>query len=78
MDIPGTLKRSQWKHLKMDGWNMIVSFSGLFSEAFAVSFRECNGWCLDYSTWLDSPFAAFKLHFGFFLLNYGGFWESSL
>ena len=28
-------------HLKMDGWNTIVSFSdGLFSGAFAVSFRE--------------------------------------
>ena len=32
--------------LKMDGWNTIVSFwgSGLFSGAFAVSFRECTSW----------------------------------
>jgi len=40
----------------MDGWNMIVSFlgaKGLFSGAFAVSFREgnhlnqtCTGWWL--------------------------------
>ena len=28
-------------HLKMDGWNTIVSFwDGLFAGAFAVSFRE--------------------------------------
>ena len=33
-----------FSHLKMDGWNTIVSFwgTGLFSGAFAVSFRECN------------------------------------
>ena len=29
-------------HLKMDGWNTIVSFwDALFSGAFAVSFRDC-------------------------------------
>ena len=33
-----------FSHLKMDGWNTIVSFwDGLFSGP-AVSFRECNRW----------------------------------
>ena len=31
-----------FSHLKMDGWNTILTFwDGLFSGAFAVSFREC-------------------------------------
>ena len=36
-----TLPETNSSHLKMDGWNTIVSFlDGLFSAAFAVSFRE--------------------------------------
>ena len=36
-----TLPETNSSHLKMDGWNTIVSFwDGLFSGAFAVSFRE--------------------------------------
>ena len=37
-----TLPETNSSHLKMDGWNTIVSFwDCLFSGAFAVSFREC-------------------------------------
>ena len=36
-----TLPETNISPLKMDGWNTIVSFwDGLFSGAFAVSFRE--------------------------------------
>ena len=38
-----TLKLTASLHLKMDGWNTIVSFwDGLFSGVFAVSFRETS------------------------------------
>ena len=37
-----TLPETNSSHLKMDGWNTIASFwDGLFSGAFAVSFRGC-------------------------------------
>ena len=38
-----TLPETNSSHLKIDGWNTILSFwgkFGLFSGAFAVSFRE--------------------------------------
>ena len=41
----GTLPEPNSSHLKMDGWNMIVSFWGqraYFSGIFAVTFREGN------------------------------------
>ena len=42
-----TFPEANSSHLKMDGWNMILSFwvVGLFSGAFAVSFRRwISGW----------------------------------
>ena len=40
-----TLPETNSSHLKMDGWNTILSYwGGLFSGAFAVSFREGNIW----------------------------------
>ena len=39
----GTLPETNSSPLKMDGWNTSLSYSGgLFSGAFAVSFREGN------------------------------------
>ena len=41
VSLYATLPETNSSHLKMHGWNTIVSFwDGLFSEAFAVSFRE--------------------------------------
>ena len=38
-----TLPETNSSHLKMDGWNTIVSYwDGLFSGAIAVSFREAT------------------------------------
>ena len=40
---PYTLPETNGLHVKMDGWNTIVSFwDDLFAGAFAVSFREGN------------------------------------
>ena len=37
------LPETNSSHLKMDGWNTIVScWDGLLSGALAVSFRKCN------------------------------------
>ena len=39
------LKLTASLHLKMDGWNTIVSFWGpAYFQGQAVSFRECNRW----------------------------------
>ncbi len=59
-----TLPETNSSHLKMDGWNTIVSFwdgLSLFSGAFAVSFRE--GTILDVSNLLTKP--------------HGNFWEKT-
>ena len=44
-DSTNTLPETNSSHLKMDSWNTTCSFllgPGLFSGAFAVSFRECK------------------------------------
>ena len=39
-----TPRETNSSHLKMDGWNTMLSYwEGLFSGVFAVSFREGNG-----------------------------------
>ena len=41
-------------HLKMDGWNTIVSFwDSIFSGAFTVSFRESTGWVQNISEFYE-------------------------
>ena len=52
--LPGTLKLTAGLHLKMDGWNTILSFwDVLFSGAFAVSFRECSKKVIQVENWTN-------------------------